>query len=213
MRIYYTDISSLDIHSESLSTLLSNRTIEKIKKVHFEKDRKLSVCGEPLLRYALIEEGIKIGKLSISKALRGKPYLPDFPEIHFNISHSGTLAVCAVGFHELGIDTEAPRNVDIRLADKILTPREHKYYQHIDTDVLLRQWVFKESYMKATGRGLSLSPLDFSVIDGRFISETEDLQHGFFSFFTVKENLISVCSFVRDNVTLSEIDSAALIQH
>ena len=49
----------------------------------------------------------------------GKPYLVNCPGVHFNISHSGGYAVCAVGSVPMGVDIEFRRELDYRrLAEK-----------------------------------------------------------------------------------------------
>ena len=62
--------------------------------------------SEPFLRQVLARY-ISENNFMIERGEFGKPYLRDFPELHFNVSHSGTKMVLAIS-HEMpvGIDIE-----------------------------------------------------------------------------------------------------------
>ena len=102
---------------------------------------------------------------------RGKPYFKD-GAAHFSISHTKKRAFCVVSDCPVGIDAEpADRNIDLRLAEKILSPGERLAFEKA-TDkqlTLLKLWVLKEAYVKATGEGLRGYPdfTDFSPDDPR----------------------------------------------
>ena len=54
----------------------------------------------------------------------GKPYFPG-SDWHFSISHTPRRAFCALSRREIGIDAEElDRNVNLALAEKILSPKE-----------------------------------------------------------------------------------------
>ena len=40
---------------------------------------------------------------------RGKPWFPDHPQRHFNLSHSGKMALCALADGEVGVDIQEMR--------------------------------------------------------------------------------------------------------
>ena len=55
---------------------------------------------------------------------RGKPYFEASP-LHFSISHTKKHAFCVLSYKEVGIDAEEKdREIDLRLAEKILSPME-----------------------------------------------------------------------------------------
>ncbi len=62
-----------------------------------------------LLGYALYEVYGLTAVPAVARREKGKPWFPDRPEIRFNISHSGPLALCAVGSGEVGADIEEVR--------------------------------------------------------------------------------------------------------
>lgn len=108
---------------------------------------------------------------AICTAPQGKPYFPDSPR-HFSISHTKRRAVCVLSDKPVGVDAEEThRQIDLRLAGKILSPPERQRYAAAADKrlTLLRFWVLKEAYAKLTGRGWGsyLYQTDFDPADPR----------------------------------------------
>ncbi len=65
--------------------------------------------------YGLLNEmvtalaGVPSAELEISVGPRGKPRFTRFTDVHFSLSHSGSLAACALGPVPLGVDLEVVR--------------------------------------------------------------------------------------------------------
>ena len=102
---------------------------------------------------------------------RGKPFFADGGPC-FSISHSKSRVFCALADQPVGVDAEeADRDIDLRLAQKILSPAELAQYEAaVDKrEALLRFWVLKEALVKATGQGLRGYPkdTDFKLDDPR----------------------------------------------
>lgn len=102
---------------------------------------------------------------------RGKPCFAE-GELHFSVSHTKNYVFCALSDVPVGIDAEeADRDIDLRLADKILSPAEKKQYDEAEDKrtALLTFWVLKEAQAKATGEGLRGYPnkTDFRLDDPR----------------------------------------------
>lgn len=145
--------------------ILSKDRIERTEKLRNEKDRLRSVFAELLLRYALSEEGITPeGALDIARTEAGKPYLPEHPEIFFNLSHSGDYVSAAVASSAVGIDIEHLRRDPEKVAKRFYAPEENEYLSSLPDDTrasaFLRLWTMKESYVKALGEGLRIPPSD-----------------------------------------------------
>ena len=70
---------------------LSPARRNKTDNYHFAEDKRLSVGAGALLDKGLSYYGLKEADVQLSYNGNGKPFLPDFPEIHFNLSHSGTI--------------------------------------------------------------------------------------------------------------------------
>ncbi len=101
---------------------------------------------------------------------RGKPYFADGP--CFSVSHTKETVFCVLSDNPVGIDAEqADRDIDLRLAVKILSPAEKVQYEKaVDKRLaLLTFWVLKEAAAKCTGEGLKGYPnqTDFSLNDPR----------------------------------------------
>ena len=102
---------------------------------------------------------------------RGKPYFPD-SDLHFSISHTHHHAFCVLSEHNMGIDAEeVDRNINLKLADRILSPGERAQYESAadPRSALLTFWVLKEAAAKLSGEGLRGYPnhTDFSLDDPR----------------------------------------------
>ena len=101
---------------------------------------------------------------------RGKPYFANGPE--FSISHTKRRVFCVFSQKPVGIDAEElDRDIDLRLADKILSAGERAQYEKAGDKrlALLRFWVLKEAAAKCSGEGLRGYPnrTDFSLDDPR----------------------------------------------
>ncbi len=107
---------------------------------------------------------------------RGKPYfLQDMR--HFSISHTKKRVFCVLADNPVGIDAEEmDRDIDLRLADKILSPYEKAQFDAAEDQrtALLTFWVLKEAAAKLSGEGLRGYPkhTNFSLEDPR-VSEME----------------------------------------
>ena len=113
----------------------------------------------------------------IAIAERGKPYFVD-SNWHFSISHTKKRVFCALSEENVGIDAEeADRNINLHLAEKILSPMEKAQFDAAEDKriALLKFWVLKEAAAKLSGEGLRGYPnhTDFSLDDPR-VHQMED---------------------------------------
>lgn len=91
----------------------------KAAEKRFQKDRDQELVAGGLLVEILAELGVATdGELAIAEETGGKPRLRDFPGIHFSISHTDGLVMCAVADHPVGCDVEriVPLDDDLRKA-------------------------------------------------------------------------------------------------
>ena len=107
----------------------------------------------------------------IRREERGKPCFVG-SDWHFSISHTKRHAFCVLSRKRVGIDAEeADRKIDLRLAEKILSPREKAQFDRAPDPrtALLTFWVLKEAAAKLSGEGLRGYPnrTDFSLEDPR----------------------------------------------
>ena len=135
-----------------------------------EKNRE-SICGRLLLLRGLQELGydrlfpqnkdpeqlLEALAASLKKGPYGKPYLTGYPEIHFNISHSGGWAVCALASMPCGVDIQERRSIrSRRMVERTMNAREQRQIQEAEdgTGEFIKLWTYKESCIKLSGEGL-----------------------------------------------------------
>lgn len=107
---------------------------------------------------------------------RGKPYFTE-SGWHFSISHTPRHAFCALAQHPVGIDAEEmDREINLKLADKILSPFEKAQFDAAEDKrlALLKFWVLKEAAAKLTGEGLKGYPKQTNfLLDDPRVTEME----------------------------------------
>lgn len=135
-----------------------------------EKNRE-SLCGRLLLLQGLQELGyerlfpqnkdpeqlLEVLDASLEKGPYGKPYLTEYPEIHFNISHSGGWAVCALASMPCGVDIQERRSIrSRRMVERTMNAREQRQILEAEdsTGEFIKLWTYKESCIKLSGEGL-----------------------------------------------------------
>ncbi len=170
--IYILDISSLDPDQPGLERWINALRLAAAARFRLKKDRARCIGAGLLLAYAIRHiDPTYILPPKTALGPYGKPFLPDLPEFHFNLAHSGKWAVCAVADNPVGIDIEhLPYMADvIDVAQRCFTPKEQRHLfalPEIDQPSTFNKiWSIKESYMKATGLGFQLAP---EVLDIQF---------------------------------------------
>lgn len=151
----------LDSETWTLSALERERAGRFLRQ---RDGRRFSAAHSAMRRSLAAALGIPAAALEINARNDGKPWLPRHPELGFNLSHSGPVALLAIGRNlHLGIDIEhrdrlADANFDWRaIAQSYFTERER---QEIGAGAgaaqrFLQVWTAKEAVLKAIGSGLS----------------------------------------------------------
>lgn len=142
-----------------------------MKIAHSEVDsRGAHAIGRELLAQLYLEQtGQKMPSILIQE--RGKPYFSE-GNWHFSITHTPHHVFCALSQQPIGIDAEElDRNINLRLADKILSQSERAQFDAAADPrrALLTFWVLKEAAAKQSGIGLNGYPnhTHFSLDDPR----------------------------------------------
>jgi 4'-phosphopantetheinyl transferase len=152
--------------AEPWATVLSPEERLRVERFRVADHRRRYTIAHGALRAILAGYG-KGDPLALEFGTgpRGKPFLAQQPELCFNLSHSGQLALIAVGARELGIDLEKMRHLESQrdIARRHFAPGEFAALEALpDADqraAFYRCWTRKEAYIKAVGAGLSM-PLD-----------------------------------------------------
>ncbi len=155
LQLYYTGCGEVDEAGEC--SLFSDYSREKLSQLRSPTLRKQMIAAELLLMRGMRRTGYSAEfPLHILTNQFGKPYIPD-SAVHFSISHSGERVCCALSDHEIGLDVQEivePREAMLR---RCFSEREQQFVRESDRPaaVFTRLWCLKESYVKATGLGLS----------------------------------------------------------
>lgn len=156
---------TVDELTEADVSALSDARRAHAARYRFEKDRLLCLAAGVLLDRGLRRYGLCERTVSIAAGKYGKPYLPEYPQIHFSLSHSGARALAVFSDREIGCDIERIRSVGPAVAARAFTPEELAQLRASDQPDIdfIRLWTCKESFLKALGTGLH-TPLDaFSI--------------------------------------------------
>ena len=115
-------------------------------------------AGRAALRKTLASLcGVPAPDLTLWTGPNGKPFLRDGP--HFNLAHSGPMALFAVADFPVGIDVEAVRPVEPGLANTVFTGTELAYLAGLAEAerqaAFFRGWTRKEAVIKAKGGSIA----------------------------------------------------------
>jgi 4'-phosphopantetheinyl transferase len=169
-----------------LAAALSDDERERAGRFRFDPDRNRYVVARGMLRHVLgryLDD--RPERLRFHYGPQGKPVLqrehslvrePSLvpeqsgPALDFNVSHSGELAVLAVGRgRRVGVDVEKVR-VNIaaeKIAERFFSHNEVRSLRSLRSDErdrgFFRCWTRKEAYVKACGEGLQIALDSFDV--------------------------------------------------
>lgn len=151
-----------------LEQLLSSDERMRLAKFHFHRDRQRFIKVHGMLRSLLAEyRGSLPEALRFGRNQYGKPTLLTEEGalcVEFNLAHSGDLALIAIArATAVGIDIEHKRPIaDIEgIAESYFSTSEwnalRTYSGEAQIDAFYACWTRKEAYVKAIGKGLSMS--------------------------------------------------------
>ena len=162
LQIYYGDVSGLSPSAEGLP--LSAYRLEKLHSLKPPLARRQGIGAELLLIHALRAH---FGEVSLPLVIEaeqgGKPVLREL-DLFFSLSHSGTLAACALSDGPVGLDIQKRSAFRPGVLERFFTPDERQYVLDAsDRDEAYTEiWTRKESWLKAMGIGISFSLSAFS---------------------------------------------------
>lgn len=174
-KIYYSEINNLkkSFSYEEIYNKVSSYRKRKVDKLMFEKDKWLSLGAEYLLMKGLNELNIDYSKIEIGFVENNKPILKNCPQnLYFNLSHSEEMVMCVISDCEVGCDIQkvTEKNNFLEIAERFFHPEEIKLIKSAKKEeaieLFYRIWVLKESYIKATGKGLQTPLKNFRICLG-----------------------------------------------
>lgn len=183
----------------SLLELIEEEDRKQILRYQFWQDRQRSLLGHLLSRYAIIQEYALTNKeIQIRRHAYGKPYIKDYSQIHYNISHSGEWVVVAIGKSPIGIDVENRREDWDLIGERVFSESE-KYWSQNSYKRKAILWTIKEAYVKYLGIGLSKSLNSFSIdIKRKIITEVQKPFQTSFDYFVLDNDYVcSECGYTK----------------
>ncbi len=127
----------------------------------------------------------------------------------FNLSHSGDYVLCAVDMSgnketEIGCDIERIQKINLKIAERFFCESEYQFIVSQKTktkqmEAFYRYWVLKESYVKATKKGLSQDTRSFEIqltSPPKLVKKSKKSKEYYYQEFDISElpYKIAVCS-------------------
>ena len=140
---------------------LSHYRRDKAVRYRFDRGKWLSAGAGLLLDNMLMERGLRERDMQYVVGEHGKPAFANCPQLHFSISHSGTLVACAIASRPVGVDVQTiVAEVRPSLVNYIMSEQEIEQLDSLASEdakkmLFTQLWTLKECYVKATGTGLS----------------------------------------------------------
>lgn len=149
------DIEGFDF--KAALPLLSDQRRKEALRFTFELGRKLNAAAYLLLRQGLSEEYGITKPPVFGYGENGKPFLVGHPEVHFNLSHCRTAAVCALSHHPVGIDVEHIRPLRESVVRYTMNDAEITQIMSAEKPDLefVKLWTRKEAVLKLRGTGIT----------------------------------------------------------
>jgi len=174
VQLWRADLDALAPHESRWQQALSADEQKRAARFHFAKDRQHFAAARGILRMILGSYlGVNALQVDFRYSQKEKPGLATrYAEsgIQFNVSHSGGVALYAFARRiELGVDVErVGREIEVEsIARRFFSEFEQQQLLNFApgerAQAFFRCWTRKESYIKATGEGLSLPLSQFDV--------------------------------------------------
>lgn len=190
------DLQAVDLRAEGQPwetwvSDLAPKERARADRFAFPEGRRRFIVGRATLRRLFADRlHILPSEVALIEGPQGKPALDPVwlkragaeASIGFNLSHSGEMAVIAIGPCELGVDVESVhRSVDaMAIVRRFFSEAERAGFEAMEPGVVrdrlfFRVWTRKEALVKAVGRGLSCPLSSFTVPLGDLAVEGERL--------------------------------------
>lgn len=149
-------------------SLVSQKRQEQIQKYRSDRDKIASLAAGLLIRQESCRFlGIPDCALSFSYNAFGKPFLTDYPDYGFSVSHSGWAVAFACGHAAVGVDIQKEAGLNAAVVRRYFAPKEQAYFEKSQEKkaAFYELWTKKEAYLKMLGTGLSTPLASFDVTD------------------------------------------------
>jgi 4'-phosphopantetheinyl transferase len=162
--LWYGELTEQPASITQYWPMLNDDEQARAQQFKLKTRQDLFVLSRGLLRKLLAETvHDQPQQIRLANGQYGKPYCLDYPELAFNLSHTGNHLMLAIARNcQLGVDIELikPRLNLPGLVGKCFSNTEADYWHQLSEQDQLaefyRFWTGKEAFVKATGRGISL---------------------------------------------------------
>ena len=182
-----------------LAVKMPAKRIAKFKQLIKLEDKFNCVISYFLLWY-ILENKFKLnGSPTLSYKKNKKPFLSQTKTLCFNISHTKNAIACGISKHNIGVDIEPIRNIDIKTIKKTCTDSEFLKYSKYAANkakLFFKIWTRKESFCKKNGISIFSN---FNKIDAFSIPNTYS--------FNYKNFIVSASSSCHTQVKIRKIYS------
>ena len=184
---------SLEVSEETLQAYENCLSVDersRADRFHFLADRRRFIVSRGTLRHLLSRQfGRSPKDIEFCYGEYGKPSIVLDSEshcnFHFNVSHSGELALCALGGQaRVGVDIEKLKPIQRldSMMERCLSKIELDQVNNEPepTHAFLQRWTCKEAYLKAIGLGLSQSmqTVEVEITPFKLVSVPKDCADG-----------------------------------
>ena len=130
----------------ALLRLLPEARRERLLRIKQPEKRREPLCAYLILRHALWEQYRWRELPEIRLSSFGKPYFPEHPDVHFNLSHTAGAVLVGLSDRPVGVDIEHIRPVSQRTMRRLAdVGTERAFFQ---------SWVRREARTKRSGTGV-----------------------------------------------------------
>ncbi len=193
-----SDMEYMSAYLELEECLRFSKYIRKIDKQRF-------LLGRVLLKKKISELlNLNVSQIRFSYSEYGKPVLQKYPDCHFSLTHSGDWICCAVGQVPVGIDIQHMEPIELDIAKNFFSSTEYNNLLSVHKpdrkDYFYDLWTIKESFIKATGKGLMMPLNAFTVRpcydeDCKMIEcDLEKEAHFYKQFLLDSEHKMAICT-------------------
>lgn len=206
MTVLYTKIDDgikWSITEKNLLKIVSERKKCQCSRYHRDIDKILSLYGELLLRYILgVYYNINEDCVIFDYTKSGKPFFNNL-KIQFNISHSGSVVVCAVSeLGDVGVDIEKIEELPESVVEYCFSHKEKQNLNSMSIDTRIGKfydiWTRKESYLKYKGWGL--------IDDMKTINTFDDSIEKYYHTYQLDGYIINIYSEIDSEITFQYMD-------
>lgn len=164
-----------------VKNILTDERIHKISSCN-KKSASQMFAGDVLSRVAVnYVFGIPLRELVYKTTEAGKPYLEKYNSIHFNISHSNNVVICAVSNTPIGIDIQYMKSLNIELFTKRFFSEQEQekiLKSKVQKHEFFKLWTKKESFIKYADLRIAggLKTLDYLGCNFRYFLFLDNYQ-------------------------------------